>query len=262
MFSRISRRVFGIALVLTLAVSIPFGIVLANHFSDVPNSNPFHADIQALADTGVTTGCGGGRFCPSDFVTREQMAAFMNRLGALAPGKIPVVNADRLDGLHANGLTRAGLAIGSTIANTLTTAHQTSATLTMNASTAGFVVISGSAVSANFGGAGCPCLVEAQIRHVGTGATSHQAYSTMGNASIADYSSLSLAHVFGVAAGDHQFVLETRVFPGLEGAGTVGTFDAELTGLFSPFGSSGGGTLGVDSDLPTSDDQTTPGLPD
>ena len=63
-------------------------------FSDVPVSHPFYSDIQAVANAGVTTGCGGGKYCPEDNVTRGQMAAFMNRLGALGPGKTPVVNAN------------------------------------------------------------------------------------------------------------------------------------------------------------------------
>ena len=93
----VSRRILGAA-VLAAAFAFPMG-VLANHqFSDVPTSDPYHADIQAIANVGVTTGCGGGKYCPNDAVTREQMAAFMNRLGALSPGKTPVVNADKLDG--------------------------------------------------------------------------------------------------------------------------------------------------------------------
>lgn len=86
-------------LALTIAVvALPLGVLASHQFGDVPDSNPFHADISALAASGVTTGCGGGNYCPSAFVTREQMAAFLNRLGALAAGKTPVVNADRLDG--------------------------------------------------------------------------------------------------------------------------------------------------------------------
>ena len=37
------------------------------------------ADINRLAAAGITNGCGGGRYCPTDFVTREQMAAFLER---------------------------------------------------------------------------------------------------------------------------------------------------------------------------------------
>lgn len=90
MLSPLRRRAALLFIVGGLSMGLPLGVLASHQFSDVPNSNPFHADIEALANTGVTTGCGGGRFCPSDYVTREQMAAFMNRLGALSPGKVPV----------------------------------------------------------------------------------------------------------------------------------------------------------------------------
>ncbi|HXU40249.1 MAG TPA: DUF1800 family protein [Blastocatellia bacterium] len=48
-------------------------------FTDVPPSNPFYAFIDRLAALGITVGCGGGNFCPDDFVTRGQMAAFIIR---------------------------------------------------------------------------------------------------------------------------------------------------------------------------------------
>jgi len=38
------------------------------------------------------------------------MAAFMNRLGALASGKTPVVNADKLDGLDSTAFSRPAYA--------------------------------------------------------------------------------------------------------------------------------------------------------
>ena len=36
-------------------------------------------DIEAIAAWGVTLGCGTGRFCPAETVTRSQMAAFLHR---------------------------------------------------------------------------------------------------------------------------------------------------------------------------------------
>jgi len=107
--SRPPRLLAGLALALTV-VAFPLGTLASHDFADVPDSNPFHADISALAASGVTTGCGGGNYCPSAFVTREQMAAFMNRLGALAPGKTPVVNADELDGLDSGQFARSDAA--------------------------------------------------------------------------------------------------------------------------------------------------------
>lgn len=67
------------------------GLVVADHrvgcdvepgsFVDTQDS-PFNADIEWLADVGVTKGCNppaNTRFCPDDTVTRGQMAAFLHR---------------------------------------------------------------------------------------------------------------------------------------------------------------------------------------
>lgn len=102
------RRPVLLTIIVTALLAFPMGIVLASHqFGDVPDSNPFHADIDALVDSGVTAGCGGGNYCPKAAVTREQMAAFLNRLGALAPGKAPVVNATKVDGIDSTGFLKA-----------------------------------------------------------------------------------------------------------------------------------------------------------
>ena len=47
-------------------------------FEDILGS-PFLGDIIWLADAGITPGCGAGRFCPGEPVTREQMASFLAR---------------------------------------------------------------------------------------------------------------------------------------------------------------------------------------
>jgi hypothetical protein len=48
-------------------------------FNDVPLGS-FAVDwIEALADEGITGGCGGGNYCPNDPVTRAQMAVFLVR---------------------------------------------------------------------------------------------------------------------------------------------------------------------------------------
>jgi len=49
----------------------------APRFNDVPASSPFCRWIEELARRGVVTGCGGGSYCPTAPVTREQMAAFI-----------------------------------------------------------------------------------------------------------------------------------------------------------------------------------------
>jgi trimeric autotransporter adhesin len=46
-------------------------------FNDVPASDPFCRWIEELVRRGVTSGCGGGNYCPNDSVTREQMSVFL-----------------------------------------------------------------------------------------------------------------------------------------------------------------------------------------
>jgi hypothetical protein len=49
-----------------------------NIFNDVPETNPFCPWIEELSRRGVVTGCGGGNYCPSQPVTREQMGVFIS----------------------------------------------------------------------------------------------------------------------------------------------------------------------------------------
>ncbi len=46
-------------------------------FNDVPCTSGFAPWINELARRGVTTGCGGGNYCPNDPVTRAQMSVFL-----------------------------------------------------------------------------------------------------------------------------------------------------------------------------------------
>jgi hypothetical protein len=46
-------------------------------FTDVPASSPLCPWIQELVHRGVTSGCGGGNYCPDGDVTRSQMSVFL-----------------------------------------------------------------------------------------------------------------------------------------------------------------------------------------
>lgn len=48
-------------------------------FSDVPLSHPYYSYIEKIAQRGVTSGCGGGKYCPDDKVPRDQMSVFIER---------------------------------------------------------------------------------------------------------------------------------------------------------------------------------------
>ena len=86
-------------------------------FSDVPVGSFGASYIEQLAADGITSGCGGGKFCPSAAVTRAQMAVFLvkARHGAAfvpptATGMFPDVpvgsfGADYIEQLAADGVT-------------------------------------------------------------------------------------------------------------------------------------------------------------
>ena len=72
----------------TMAAFIVRGLGLSEDthpgFLDVASGNTFASDIGRLATAGITKGCNppsNDRFCPSDEVTRETMAAFLHRAG-------------------------------------------------------------------------------------------------------------------------------------------------------------------------------------
>jgi hypothetical protein len=61
-----------------LARSLELTGVAPNAFTD-DNGNTHEANINLVAQAGVTTGCSTGKYCPTGLVTRGQMAAFLRR---------------------------------------------------------------------------------------------------------------------------------------------------------------------------------------
>jgi hypothetical protein len=51
----------------------------SQRFADVPPEHVFYNYIDRMAELGITNGCGGGNYCPTQAVTRAQMAAFLVR---------------------------------------------------------------------------------------------------------------------------------------------------------------------------------------
>lgn len=72
-----------IALGILLLVAVPTVMAISPQaiapFNDVPPGHQFYDDIMAIGGAGITTSCGGGNYCPDDYVTRKAMAAFMHR---------------------------------------------------------------------------------------------------------------------------------------------------------------------------------------
>jgi glucose/arabinose dehydrogenase len=87
--------------------------VVAPPFTDVASS-PFLDEIVWIAREGITGGCGGGRFCPSTLVTREQMASFLARALNLPAATRDYFTDDEGSQHEAdiNRLARAGISGG------------------------------------------------------------------------------------------------------------------------------------------------------
>jgi len=47
-------------------------------FADVPTSHWAFQFVEALVDSGITAGCGGGNYCPDGTLTRAEMAVFLS----------------------------------------------------------------------------------------------------------------------------------------------------------------------------------------
>jgi hypothetical protein len=93
-------------LVLLPALGAVAGVVVASDFDDVAAGSTHDPGITWLAGAGVTAGCNpaGTLYCPTDPVTRAQMATFMYRLSGNAPGIAPSVDAASVGGFDAGDL--------------------------------------------------------------------------------------------------------------------------------------------------------------
>jgi hypothetical protein len=231
-------RPLVLASALVCAVAFPLGAFANHQFTDVPASNTFHADIGAIRDAGVTSGCAPGKFCPKDFVTREQMAAFLNRLGALESDKTPVVNADRVDGRHAEWLTRVvqGGAISTTA---ITSAGIVYVQVVIQAPSSGYVQLTS---SVSIQGAGCTvlCNVTAYLSQTSGNPISLPMVQTVSGST---YETASPTTVTAVAPGTHTFQL--RLIRSDGGNGVISGWYGEMTAHFSPFNGTGGVPAGV-----------------
>src|SRR3954453_21555252 len=90
---RFPRRLLPLALVALFVALLPLSALPAISFNDLNAGSPHNANIQAIADAGITTGCVPNvSYCPNDLVTREQMASFLARTAGLGSNP-PVANA-------------------------------------------------------------------------------------------------------------------------------------------------------------------------
>ncbi len=97
-----------IVILVAIGVLLPVAVIAKDNFTDVPDTNVFHDDISWLKNAGVTVGCNppaNDEFCPTDNVSRQQMAAFMRRFAKYIGAEDGVPDeADTVDGFHAADL--------------------------------------------------------------------------------------------------------------------------------------------------------------
>jgi hypothetical protein len=178
------RRRLGAALALALLVAlVPLSLFAANPFTDLNAGSPHNANIDAIYNAGITTGCVPNEsYCPNDFVTREQMASFLARTAGLGDN-LPVATARRLgfayppyntsnSGYAADELIRVGHNTAHPFPDTLalspavdptTGDYKTIATVTIDRTLrSGTILVSASATIDDFEPA-CNCEVQVRL---------------------------------------------------------------------------------------------------
>ena len=100
------RRAAAPVLIGSLALAVATaGTAVAGHAAFTDTVGHTHeAGVHWLADSGITSGCGEGRFCPDGDVTRGQLATFLRRLAGDDPAVPPVVDAATVGGMSADQL--------------------------------------------------------------------------------------------------------------------------------------------------------------
>jgi hypothetical protein len=211
-----------LTMVATLGIAVPVSVWANHQFNDVPTGHPFHKDISAVAEAGITTGFPDGGFHPSDPVTRQAMAAFLER----GLGRVGASATTQAMALTPNGETRLTvlwLDAGAT------------------GTGSGLVRLTGTASLHASTGSQCPCLVRLDLAdEAGNVVGSSQV--DIDSAENEQSSATTHATVQGVAplAGNAtgRFTLKAH----LSDTATSVTADATLIAEYVPFGPDGDDT--------------------
>jgi hypothetical protein len=74
----VTREQMAVFVLRTLDAALTPPACITPIYNDVPASSGFCRWIEELTRRAVVSGCGGGSYCPSSVVTREQMGVFMS----------------------------------------------------------------------------------------------------------------------------------------------------------------------------------------
>ena len=240
---RIPRSQFpqlGLVLAVVLVLLGAPAVVLASHvWNDVATDNSFHTDTAAVGLAGISTGCGGGDFCPNENVTRAQEAAFMHRgLGRAA--------RDTGAGTIAPG-------VATEVTSLTVTPGYTSGKI---AGANGFLKIDGAVTLYEDAADACDCFfnVVVYVDGVYAGATQYLFLENDGDDQLG---SGAITTVYPISAnGPRTVTLEVQEYVGNENV----DYWASMTALYVPFGSTGLDVLaGAGADAEQAAEGTRPG---
>jgi hypothetical protein len=60
------------------SVHRPWTVHVGGSFTDVSSASPFYRFVETLLHNGITSGCGGGSYCPASATSRDQMSVFVH----------------------------------------------------------------------------------------------------------------------------------------------------------------------------------------
>lgn len=268
------RRFLSLGLVALLAALLPLSLLAANPFTDLVPGSVHNPNIDAIYNAGITTGCvPNEQYCPTDLVTRQEMASFLARTAGIG-GNPPVTNAktaqtadtatnaanaanaNTIGGYGPSGLVRVARGSGVIFPNTVPvgTTPTTVGAVTITAPGPGFVLVTGVGVVRSFDAS---TSVEMTLREAGGAQVSTGITAAVGtNPDRVVILPVTLTWVFAVpGAGARTYQLQADRLNGT----SADAYDATLTAIFVPFGSTGGAALGVSEPAPTEGgDETEP----
>jgi hypothetical protein len=261
---RLFARLAPLGIVALLVALLPLSLLAANPFTDLVPGSVHNGNIDAIYNAGITTGCvPNAEYCPTAFVTRQEMASFLARTAGLG-GNPPVANAanainagnaQTVDNKSANEIVR--VAFAEDLDFTVVAAFTNIVSTTITVPGPGFVLVT-AAIRTDTSGGACPCEYRHELIDPATGATS-LTYRTRHEVT-GSVDAAAATHVFPVAAaGPRTFAVQSNV-----GTGTATSVSGRvtITALYVPFGSTGAATLEVTPATPaqpggTGDDADT-----
>jgi len=230
-------RLLPVVIAALLVALIPGLAIAANPFNDLIPGSVHNTNIDLIYNAGITTGCvPGQQYCPTDFVTRQEMASFLARTAGLG-ANAPVANAKTLSGLAANGLVRANAGAQGSTSATVAAAYQPVATVTITAPGVGFVYLTG-AVTVYAVSSGS-AYVSANIVDSAGGFKSYPVSAMVGTAAASTSAATISPTVVFPVNGARAVTYSLLVGRDATSTGTTGATNATLSVLFVPFGPDG-----------------------